>query len=140
MSLRRAIVEASLDGLNVRTFCATHGISTWFFYDLRRRYRAEGDAVLEPRARAPQRVPNRTRLEVEDAIVAVRKELVSVGLDCGPATIHYHLAGRLGAQLVPSEATIWRVLSRAGCITPQPEKAPRHAYRSFTAERANGAA
>jgi transposase InsO family protein len=137
MSLRRAIVEASLDGLNVRAFCRTHGISTWFFYDLRRRHRIEGEAALEPRSRAPKRVANRTCAAVEDAIVSVRKELANVGLDCGPATIRYHLGGRLDGPMVPSEATIWRVLTRAGCITPQPEKTPRHAYRSFTAERAN---
>ena len=90
LSLRRTIVEISLDGLNVREFCRSHGVSTWFFYDLRRRYRAEGEAALELRSRAAKRVANRTRPEMEDLIVAVRKQLADDGLDCGPATIRFH--------------------------------------------------
>jgi hypothetical protein len=38
---------------------------------------------------------------------------------------------------VPSDAGIWRVLSRRGFITPDPSKAPKHTGRSFEAERAN---
>ena len=139
MSLRRTIVELDLDGLNVREFCGAHGVSTWFFYDLRRRYAAEGLAALEPRSRAPRRVANRTRAEVEDVIVGLRKELEGLGLDAGPATIAYHLPAALGAPegRTPSEATIWRVLVRRGFVVAQPHKAPRHAHRSFTAARAN---
>src|SRR5690348_5249739 len=94
MSVRRLIVEIDVDGLNVRQFCREHGISTWFFYDLRRRYARDGDAALEPRSRAPRRVANRISDDVEDAIVALRKELRDEGLDAGPATIRWHLLAR----------------------------------------------
>ena len=138
MSVRRLIVEVELDGLNVTEFCRQHGISTWFFYQLRRRYAAEGEAGLEPRSRAPKTVANRTSVWVEDLIVDLRKELNDSGLDAGAATIWSHLAGRLpDGVAVPSEATIWRVLSRRGFIVPQPGKAPKHAYRTFAAARAN---
>jgi transposase InsO family protein len=138
MSIRRAIVEVDRGGLNVTEFCRTHGVSTWFFYDLRRRWVREGDAVLEAKSRAPHAVRNRTPECVEELIVGLRKELGSDGLDAGPATIRYHLAGRLPAAVIaPSEATIWRVLSRRGFVVPEPKKAPKHAHRSFTAERAN---
>src|SRR3970040_2412854 len=95
MSVRRLIVEVELDGLNVTEFCRQHGISTWFFYQLRRRYAAEGEAGLEPRSRAPKTVANRTPVWVEDLIVDLRKELNDSGLDAGAATIWSHLAGRL---------------------------------------------
>ena len=49
MSVRRLVVEVELDGLNVTEFCREHGISTWFFYQLRKRYVVEGEAALEPR-------------------------------------------------------------------------------------------
>ena len=52
MSVRRAIVEADVSTLNVSEFCRQHGVSTWLFYDLRRRRRAWGDAALEPLSRA----------------------------------------------------------------------------------------
>jgi transposase InsO family protein len=136
MSLRRLVVELDLDGLNVTRFCAEHGISTWSFYELRRRFAAEGLAGLEPRSRAPHRVANRTPVEVEDVIVEVRKELDAEGLDAGPATIQWHL-GQRDLGVVVSEATIWRVLSRRGFVTPDPAKAPKHAGRRFAAERAN---
>lgn len=137
MSVRRLVVEIDPATVNVTAFCAQHGISSWFFWDLRRRYAQQGEEALEPRSRAPHRVANRIPLEMEDEIVAVRKELVDAGLDAGPATIGFHLRRRLGEEAVPSEAGIWRVLSRRGFITPDPSKAPKHTGRSFEAERAN---
>ena len=137
MELRRLIVEVNVKDLNVTEFCAQHGVSTWFFYDLRRRYASEGEAVLVPRSRAPKTVANRTPDWVEDLVVKIRKELNDAGWDSGAATIRYHLSERLADELVPSEATIWRILTRRGFIIPEPEKAPKHAYRTFTAGRAN---
>lgn len=131
------MVEVDPSTLNVTAFCRQHGISTWLFWNLRRRYAAEGDAALEPRSRAPHRVANRTPAAIEDEIVAVRKELTETGLDAGPATVRFHLLGRLDEAVVPSESGIWRVLSRRGFITPDPSKAPKHAGRTFEAERAN---
>jgi transposase InsO family protein len=134
MSLRRLIVEIDPKSVNVTRFCEEHGVSTWFFWDLRRRYAAEGESALAPRSRAPRRVANRTAVEVEDAIVAKRKELVDAGLDAGAETIVWHLRELEG---LPSVSTVMRILRRRGFVTPQPAKAPKHAHRSFTAERAN---
>ena len=136
MSVRRLIVAVDLEGLNVRRFCRDHGVSTWFFYDLRRRYAEEGDAALEPRSRAAHQVANRTSGEVEDLIVGLRKELADAGLDAGPATIRWHLETR-DVAVVPSEATIWRVLRARGLIVAEPAKAPKHAGTRFVASRAN---
>jgi transposase InsO family protein len=134
------IVEVCLDGLNVREFCRSHGVSTWFFYDLRRRYQAEGEAALAVRSKAAKRVANRTASEVEEMIVALRKQLGEDGLDCGAATIRFHLGQARGdpaGQRTPSEATIWRVLRRRGFIVAQPHKASKHSHRRFAAARAN---
>jgi transposase InsO family protein len=135
MSVRRAIVDADVSMLNVAEFCRVHGVSTWLFYDLRRRHVADGDAALEPLSRAPKRVANKIDAVVGDRIVLLRKQLADDGLDNGPATIRFHLQ-RLDGW-APSEATIWRVLKQRGFINPEPRKAPKHAYRRFVAERAN---
>ena len=135
MSVRRAIVDADVSMLNVSEFCRVHGISTWLFYNLRRRHAAGGDVALEPLSRAPKRVANKTPVAVGDRIVLLRKQLADDGLDNGPATIRFHLQ-RLD-DWAPSEATIWRVLKQRGFINPEPRKAPKHAYRRFAAERAN---
>ena len=141
MSVRRLIVEVDVTELNVTQFCEEHRISTWMFYDLRKRYREEGEAALEPRSRAPKTVANRTPGWIEDLVVDLRKELTDGGWDAGAATIWVHLKDRLsveaGPVTVPSEATIWRILTRRGFVTPAPNKAPKHAYRTFSAERGN---
>ena len=134
MSLRRAIVEADTGSLNVAEFCRSHGVSTWFFWDLRRRHALEGDAALEPKSRAPHRPAGRTAPEIEEAIVRARKELYDAGWDCGPASIAFALRDLPG---MPHESTIWRILTARGLISSDPSKAPKHTGRSFTAERAN---
>lgn len=134
MSVRRLIVEVSTDGLNVQRFCAEHGVSTWFFYDLRRRYRDHGEAALEPRSRAPRVVANKTSAEIEEAIVAKRKELSEAGLDEGAESIAFHLRDLPG---VPSPSTIYRILKARGFVVPEPAKAPKRSRHRFNAERAN---
>jgi transposase InsO family protein len=134
MSVRRAIIEADTNTLNVARFCRDHGVSTWFFWDLRRRHEREGDVVLEPKSRAPHRPAGRTCSEVEEAIVRTRKELDDAGWDCGPASIAFELRDLPG---LPHESTIWRILTARGLIVADPSKAPKHSGRSFTAERAN---
>ena len=134
MTIRRLVVDVETRGLNVTSFCAQHGISTWFFWDLRRRFAAEGDAALEPKSRAPHAVANKTPAAIEDAIVAKRKELTDAGLDAGAETIAFHLGDLVG---VPSPSTVWRILRARGFITPEPTKAPKRSQRRFCAARAN---
>jgi transposase InsO family protein len=133
MSVRRLIVEVDVDGLNVS--CRQHGVSAWFFYDLRRRWRIEGETALEPKSRAPRRVWNKTPADVEDLVVATRKELRDRGLDYGPDEVAAALAG--GVAKAPSAATVYRILRTRGFITPEPRKAPKRSRRRFTLERAN---
>jgi len=137
MSVRRLIAEADVSTLNVSRFCRDHGIGRDAFYEWRRRYEAEGEAGLESRSRAPNRVANRTPDDVEELIVEFRKDLDGEGLDAGPATIQYWLERRLAPARVPSVSTIWRVLSRRGFITADPSKSPGRRWRSFAADRAN---
>ena len=134
MDVRLRIALASED-LNVSAFCREHGISRQTFYGWRRRYRSEGLDGLEPRSRAPKTSRQRISVEVEEAIVGLRKELVDLGVDGGPATIQWHL-GRRG-QTAPSESTIWRVLVRRGFVTPEPRKRPKSSYCRFEAAAPN---
>ncbi len=137
MSVRRLIVEIDVRDVrdvNVVRFCAQHGISSWFFYELRRRH-ARGESI-EPRSRAPKLVANRTPVEVENAIVAMRKDLENWGFDAGPASIHWHL-GEVGLHPLPSESTIWRILKARGMVVAEPAKAPKRSRVRFVARWAN---
>jgi transposase InsO family protein len=125
--------------INVSALCRDHGISRDAFYRWRQRYADEGLAGLEPRSSAPKTSPGRTPVEVEDAVVALRKQLSEDGLDAGPGTIQWHL-GRspvLGDRPIPSESTIWRMLVRRGFVAPQPRKRPKSSLRRFEASAPN---
>ena len=113
--------------------CREHGTVPKTFYKWRKRFLEEGLAGLEPRSRRPRTSPQRTAAAVEDAIVELRKELTDLGLDAGPATIRYHLAKRRLAYPPPSEATIWRILTRRGFVVPEPRKRPKSATCRFEA-------
>jgi len=137
MSVRLAVAQVDPKSINVSAFCRLHGISRQQFYELRRRYGADGADGLEPRSRAPKRTANKTPAEIEDRIVSIRKDLTDKGLDAGPVTIRDSLEHELPAEKVPSESTVWRVLVRRGFVVPEPKKAPRKKWRRFAAERAN---
>lgn len=134
MDVRLRIAVAS-EGINVSEFCRQHGVSRQTFYVWRRRYAAEGLPGLEAGCRAPHSSPKRVSVGVEEAVVALRKELTDLGVDAGASTIGWHL-GRRG-QPVPSQATIWRILVRRGFVLSDPRKRPKSSYRRFEASAPN---
>jgi len=138
MSLARLVVTAvRVEGRTKAEVSRSLGVSPRWVYELCRRFDAEGEAGLEPRSRRPRGSPDRTPAELEDEIVELRKELSDLGFDAGAHTIRVHLARRHGEAPVPSVATIWRILSRRGFVTPQPHKRPRSSFVRFQAEMPN---
>jgi len=136
MELARYVVEAVvLEGRSYRDVARAHGVSKSWVGKLVGRFRAGGYEAIEPRSRAPKRIPHRTPDGLEDEIVALRKELTELGVDAGAQTIHYHLV--LRHERVPSVSTIWRVLRRRGFVTPQPHKRPRSSWTRFEAQLPN---
>jgi transposase InsO family protein len=136
MSLARLVVTAvRLEGRTKAEVSRDYGVSARWVYELCRRFDQEGEAGLEPRSRRPGRSPQRIPEAVEDEIVELRKELTDQGLDAGAHTIAFHLHRRHGAA--PSVATIWRMLSRRGFVTPQPQKRPKSSFIRFEAEMPN---
>ncbi len=140
MSMARVVITAVvLEGRSRSEVARDYGVSRRWVQTLVARYRAEGEVAFEPRSRRPHRNPRRIAGDVEDAIVALRKQLVEAGHDAGAETIAWHLRQQPDQQVgaVPSVATIWRVLSRRGFVVPQPHKRPRSSWRRFTAELPN---
>ena len=140
-TLLAAGLSSSLVGderLNVAEFCARRGISRQTFYKYRARFVAEGVDGLRPRSRGPKTSPGRIPVEVEELIVALRKELDELGTEHGPATIQFHLGRRHhGEFTIPSEATIWRVLDRRGFVVKTPQKRPKSSFHRFEAPAPN---
>jgi transposase InsO family protein len=136
MDLARYVVEAVvLEGRSYREVARAHGVSKSWVAKLLQRFRDGGYAAIEPRSKAPKHTPHGTSPELEDEIVALRKDLSDQGLDAGAQTIHYHLSNRRSA--VPSVSTIWRVLRRRGFVIPQPHKRPRSSFIRFEASLPN---
>jgi transposase InsO family protein len=136
MDLARYVVDAVvLEGRSYREVARAHGVSKSWVGKVLGRYREGGYEAIEPRSRAPRRVPNRTSDGLEDEIVALRKELTDLGVDAGAVTIAYHLG--LHHTQVPSVSTIWRVLRRRGFVVAQPHKRPRSSWNRFEAQLPN---
>jgi transposase InsO family protein len=140
MDLAGYVVNAVLvEGKSVAEVAAAHGVSRSWLYELLARYRDGGEEGLKPHSRRPRSSPGRVPAAMEEEIVALRKSLAEEGLDAGAQTIHYHLLcrHRRRKRSVPSVATIWRVLTRRGFVTPQPHKRPRSSWKRFQAELPN---
>jgi transposase InsO family protein len=144
MSKARLIITAVVDEGRTRSAVARdYDVSRYWVQQLVRRFRAEGEAAYEPRSRRPHSSPHAVPAAAEDEIVRLRKELSRQGLDAGADTIRSHLARRTPrsqtspATAPPSVSTIWRILTRRGFVTPQPQKRPRSSWHRFEAEQPN---
>ena len=144
MSKARLIITAVVDEKRSKSEVARdYDVSRYWVQQLVQRYLAEGEAAFEPHSRRPHSSPHAVPATVEDQIIRLRKELSRQGLDAGADTIRSHLAGRTPRSQTSSEtappsiSTIWRILSRRGFVTPQPQKRPRSSWRRFEAEQPN---
>jgi transposase InsO family protein len=128
--------------VNVSKVCRECGISRKTFYKYVERTRAEGLGGFEERSRRPHSVPHAVAADVEEAVVALRKELADAGHECGATTIQWHLGTDPRFEVrfkgrVPSVATVHRILVRRGFVLPQPEKRPKSSWRRFEAPAPN---
>ena len=88
MGMPQLVVTAVLvEGRRKSEVARDYGVSRRWVITLVQRFLAEGEAGLQPRSRRPLRSPTRTADEVEDEIVAIRKDLDRHGHEAGAATI-----------------------------------------------------
>jgi transposase InsO family protein len=136
MSLARLVVTAvRVEGRSKSEIAREYRLSRRWVQELVKRFDAEGEAGLAPRSRRPHTSPQRTPEALADEIVELPKTLADQGLDAGAHTIAYHLTQRHGSA--PAPANIWRVLSRRGFVTPQPQKRPKSSFVRFEADLPN---
>jgi transposase InsO family protein len=136
MSKHRVVVlKIVAQQLTVAQAAEQYGLSRRHLHRLLARYREGGLDAVDPQSRRPKTNPRATPPEVGERIVRLRAELIASGLDAGPVTIAWHLE-REGLH-VPSNATIHRILTGAGLITPEPRKRPRSSYVRFEAAQPN---
>jgi len=132
---RVAVLKAATGQLSVTAAAAECGFSRRHLHRLLVRYREGGLEALEPRSRAPRTNPAQTPGEICERVIELRAQLTANGLDAGPVTIAWHLE-REGLR-APAPATISRILTRAGMVSPQPRKRPRSSYLRFEMAQPN---
>lgn len=138
MSKAQLVITAVvLEGRSKSEVARDYDVSRYWVHQLVTRYEAEGTAAFEPRSRRPHTNPRAIDPHLEERIIRLRKTLHKQGYDAGAATIAEHLARDPHTTTVPAVATIWRVLSRRGFITPQPHKRPRSSWKRFEADQPN---
>ncbi|WP_448626217.1 IS481 family transposase [Geodermatophilus sp. URMC 64] len=136
MGMPELVVAAVVvEGRKKAEVARDYGVCRRWVITLVQRYLAEGEAGLQPRSRRPRTSPHRTAPELEDEIVAIRKDLDRYGHEAGAATIAAHLQRRHGSA--PAVSTIWRILTARGFVTPQPHKRPHSSYVRFEAVQPN---
>ena len=135
MSKQRVIVEAVLSGKSQREAARLYGISQPRVSQLVAAWRAGGWDAIEPRSRRPHSNSRATPSDMIDAICSLRRQLVTDGCDAGPHSIAA-LLSRDG-RTPPAPSTIRSILTKAGLVTPEPRKRPKHAYLRFEADLPN---
>jgi transposase InsO family protein len=136
MSKARLVITAvTVEKRPVSEVAKSYGVARSWIYTLLARYEAEGEAAFEPRSRRPKNSPSATGPGTVELIVRLRKELAGQGLDAGPQTIAWHLEQHYQVKVSP--ATVSRVLTRQGLVTPEPAKRPKSSYIRFAAEMPN---
>jgi transposase InsO family protein len=135
VSKRRLVITAVLAGQSQSEVARTYEVSQGWISRLMARYRDEGEAAFEPRSRAPKNNPGATAPQTVELVLRLRKQLAESGLDAGADTLGWHLQHH--HQTTLSRATINRILTRAGAVTPDPSKRPKSSYIRFEADQPN---
>jgi transposase InsO family protein len=132
---RLVIAAITKQGLTQAEAARTYGLSEATVSRMMARYRGEGEAAFEPRSRAPKTSPGATPPATVDLVLRLRKELAEAGHDAGAETVLWHLAQH--HQVKISRATVHRILTRHGAVTPEPKKKPKSSYIRFEASMPN---
>jgi transposase InsO family protein len=136
MSKARLVITAvTIEKRPVAEVVSAYGVSRSWVYELLARYRDEGEAAFEPRSKAPKTSPGATPPATIDLVLRLRKRLLEAGHDAGADTLGWHLTQH--HQITLSRATIHRILTRHGAVTPEPKKKPKSSYIRFQAAMPN---
>ena len=120
MSQRKALIdEAQQEGSNISALSRKYGISRKTAYKWLKRVAQAGSIELVERSRCPNNSPNRTKPEMEEEVLGVRKQHPV----WGGRKIRRVLQNR-GCKGVPAISTITAILRRNGMIDQ--EEAQKH--------------
>jgi transposase InsO family protein len=121
----RAVLTVQ-SGVPVVEVAAEVGVSRQTLHTWLRRYRSEGLAGLADRSHRPEWCPHQVGPEVEALVCELRRSHPR----WGPKRLAFELDRRFEV-VVPSEATVYRILVRHGLIDPKARRRKRSDYRRW---------
>ena len=102
MGRERYVIEAIFrEGRSHRDVAAAAGVSKAWVTKLVARYRAGGELALEPRSRRPKSCSHATAPDLQDAVLALRRDLDTAGARRRPAHHSPSCFAELGPTLLP---------------------------------------
>ena len=104
--------------------CRAYGISRPTGYEVLRRYQREGAAGLAEQSRAPERHPNQTPAEIEEQVLALRRQHAR----WGPRTLKAKLQQTRPQVVWPAASTIGALLDREGLTLHRRKRRKTEAY------------
>jgi len=130
LKARLVITAVVLEHRQQAEVARCYGVSESWVSKLVARYRAEGEAAFEPRARRSHTSPTAIPATTVDLILELRDKLTPAGLEAGPDTIAWHLTQH--------HHTVSCYLTRAGLVNTRAEEEARvvlHQVPGTDAER-----
>jgi transposase InsO family protein len=119
LNIRLEFVNLALQPeVNVRQLCRRFEISPTVGYKWLARYRTGGEAALADRSRRPHHSPRQTDAQVEQQVVALRREHPA----WGARKLRRRLLD-LGQTALPATSTVTDILHRHGLIDPADSQA-----------------
>jgi transposase InsO family protein len=109
---KRFLEELESGDYTMKECCERHGISRQAGYKLLDKQRVYGAAGLAEHSRAPHSHPNQTTAEIEEQILAMRRE----HMRWGPRTLQERLRRNHPGVMWPAVSTIGAILKREGLV------------------------
>lgn len=114
---------ASKPGSNISDLCRRYEISRRTGYKWLERYKEKGNKGLLDRSKRPYNFPNKTRTEIEEYVIRLRKN----DPEWGSKKLHKLICkdkevGKYRHEVIPCKTTITKILSRHGLIDPNRSK------------------
>lgn len=136
--LRQLVIDWPQDADRgaVARFCAEHGVSRSWFYQVRRLAQARGQAAALKDSRRPHSSPARTSDYLRQALLQTREQLKAEGKDYGPLSVLF-LLEREGITGLPSRVTVARIFDHAQVVDRNKRKRPKRSYRRIISQFPN---
>jgi len=115
MDERVRFVGRILDGERIGDLCREFGISRKTGYKFLERYKRLSIVGLQDQPRAPERIPHRTRPEIAELLLNLRREHPT----WGPRKLRAYLADKQPGLALPVPSTIGDLLQRSGLVEPR---------------------